>query len=643
MVEDTRIVSEANVAYVAEKFDVLKELKWIESTGEQYIDTGYNPNNNTKIEIVYWIDQSGCIFGVDNGWKETSFCIWADALGFGTDVSTYATSGGVAYWNYLYKIYATLSQNGFMKNGTLYKEFANQSFSLSNSLPLFCLKRNGDCIEYASMKLYSCKIYENDNLVRDYIPCIKNSYDVGLFDLVENKFYGNQGTGKFIAGPEAKIPIEYKELEYIETSSDGNTGPYINTGIKPTGSAKLFTDFQYTENNNSDGAYLYGVRASWSSTKFEFMFKPDSSTNHGYFRISYNNSTQNDSSGNLDTSRHQITLDKAELRYETSRAIVFSQTNFSLGYELGLFSCNTRGVFDYFGEIKLYSFEYYDDSVKRFFVPCKHLETGLCGLYELYEKKFYSNSGDPSLNNAILSGPENSTERYIVSSNPQKPAKMKFVSKIFGLESNGSLDNRIVNVGLLKHIIQKCGLTLPDGYVRLEYIRGTTGNDMNTGVYYNNTHSMEIEFEASAYTGGAFIGENPSNGDSYEFRVFNYTDGKLYYDFGSNRIISNSTILLNTKYKLKIGNYYAEDLNNNEVLASGTPLASYNPVGTLTLFFASSTSKYKIFSLKIFQNDVIIHNYVPCKKTSNNRVGLFDLVTQTMLYGTTDPIAGPEL
>ena len=49
--------------------------------------------------------------------------------------------------------------------------------------------------------MYGCKLYDGVTLVRDLIPVIQDGDDqVGLFDLINNKFYGNKGSGSFIAG-----------------------------------------------------------------------------------------------------------------------------------------------------------------------------------------------------------------------------------------------------------------------------------------------------------------------------------------------------------------------------------------------------------------------------------------------------------
>ena len=51
---------------------------------------------------------------------------------------------------------------------------------------------------------YYVKVFdESDNLMFDGIPCYKKSNrEIGIYDLIENGFYTNQGTEEFVAGPE---------------------------------------------------------------------------------------------------------------------------------------------------------------------------------------------------------------------------------------------------------------------------------------------------------------------------------------------------------------------------------------------------------------------------------------------------------
>ena len=68
----------------------------------------------------------------------------------------------------------------------------------------FPLNGNGSYPEgyvLASMRLYSCKIYNNEKIIRNFIPCYRKTDGVvGVYDLVEKKFYTNLGTGTFIKG-----------------------------------------------------------------------------------------------------------------------------------------------------------------------------------------------------------------------------------------------------------------------------------------------------------------------------------------------------------------------------------------------------------------------------------------------------------
>lgn len=50
-------------------------------------------------------------------------------------------------------------------------------------------------------RLYSCKIYNYGSLIRDFVPCINPSGEVGLYDSANLKFYSKSGTGTLTPGP----------------------------------------------------------------------------------------------------------------------------------------------------------------------------------------------------------------------------------------------------------------------------------------------------------------------------------------------------------------------------------------------------------------------------------------------------------
>lgn len=84
-------------------------------------------------------------------------------------------------------------------NGSSQYIYANK---VNAAYPMFLFgnNRNGKFSEGVAMKLYSFKVYENDVLIADYIPC-KQGNAVGLYDDVAGAMNLPLGTGDFTAGP----------------------------------------------------------------------------------------------------------------------------------------------------------------------------------------------------------------------------------------------------------------------------------------------------------------------------------------------------------------------------------------------------------------------------------------------------------
>lgn len=70
-------------------------------------------------------------------------------------------------------------------------------------LILFARTHDSNVDEKANVRIYSCRIYDGDTLIRDYVP-VYNIYtgEPGLFDKANGKFYGNAGSGTFTKGPD---------------------------------------------------------------------------------------------------------------------------------------------------------------------------------------------------------------------------------------------------------------------------------------------------------------------------------------------------------------------------------------------------------------------------------------------------------
>jgi hypothetical protein len=81
--------------------------------------------------------------------------------------------------------------------------FAQTTFSYAYPIFIFAANSSGSASNFSKYKLKRFKIWDSETLVRDFVPVKRNSDDVvGLYDVVNDTFYTNAGSGTFIAGKE---------------------------------------------------------------------------------------------------------------------------------------------------------------------------------------------------------------------------------------------------------------------------------------------------------------------------------------------------------------------------------------------------------------------------------------------------------
>lgn len=187
-----------------------KRLEYIQSSGTQYIDTGYKADQNRRVVM-----DVQPLVQIKNAW-----------LFEGRNTSTQARSGIFFYysstklwtsdWPSDRQNFSEIAEtdrllidanktictvNGYSLTHT------EKTFQSDYTLTLLACNTGGTISGYANAKLYSCQIYDNGTLIRDFIPCQTAAGEIGLWDNVNSVFYGNSGTGSFIAGPEVYFPV----------------------------------------------------------------------------------------------------------------------------------------------------------------------------------------------------------------------------------------------------------------------------------------------------------------------------------------------------------------------------------------------------------------------------------------------------
>ena len=181
------------------------ELEYIESTGTQRINTGIKPDGNTHVTVDIQISDAqiteGHLFSVTGrNYFVVSFnpqlAAWWRTRHGSSKLTPFPASA-----NTRGRCIVDKNQNVTTVNDKIVTLPA-ADFSLNYNMNLFCRNASGTFNAFLAAKLYSCQIYNNGLLIRDFVPCIDPEGTVGLYDFEGKQFYSNAGAGSFIAGPE---------------------------------------------------------------------------------------------------------------------------------------------------------------------------------------------------------------------------------------------------------------------------------------------------------------------------------------------------------------------------------------------------------------------------------------------------------
>ena len=298
-------------------------LEYIESTGSQYVDTGFKPNQDTRVvcdfQVIGTATTWRSIFGTRNNTSNANtFAFWIDGSGkFG---SFYTPSGSIAYFP------TTLSATGrhvvdMNKNvSTIGADVVTQTYqtiSCGYSLYLFAVNTANTAEHYCPVRIYSCKVFDNGTIIRDYLPVQRSDGEVGLLDQVNFVFYPDAAGVGFVAGPEVTPPepdppTPYDPPDYIARTQaymvalrkpfqklcrlrflqpDGSTAFSLDNNTKNRRSGAFIADGSIATNlqngkrrtatvmlSNLDGSFDYNVNTVWFGTEIaidEGLILPD--------------------------------------------------------------------------------------------------------------------------------------------------------------------------------------------------------------------------------------------------------------------------------------------------------------------------------------------------------------------------------
>lgn len=194
-------------AYLGDKLVFKGEplfLDYVETDGDSYIDTEFNPNPlTTKIEIDFVLLDDTTVTQAVFGCRGTT---QADGKSCNIFYNVNSNKSIRIDWsgsinavpvNTNELISMTCLGNAITVNGTTYTGItAKDDTYLSKPILLGNMYNASNVFGTGSkIQIHNCKIYDNGVLVRNLRPCLESGGRVAMYDEVNKKYHYNAGTG----------------------------------------------------------------------------------------------------------------------------------------------------------------------------------------------------------------------------------------------------------------------------------------------------------------------------------------------------------------------------------------------------------------------------------------------------------------
>lgn len=260
-----------------------KRVEYLESTATSGfgIDTGIKGSNNVEFSIKFncLYSGTGCILGSRISSTRNEIQVSSHNNGI-------FRMGNINY-NIPFSINAI--HEASLVDGKYILDDTVTTVDVGNwtnnfNIHLFVLNESNNLIQGSRCKIYFCKLYENKELVRDFVPCLDENGIPCMFDLVEGIPYYNVGSGEFLynkglegsytgfgqlsvlgnrlGGGTDGLPPAYTRVNYLESTGTQYMlipEPFIFTGT-PSTSSGIMLDVEGVS-LRTIAANAWGIRA----------------------------------------------------------------------------------------------------------------------------------------------------------------------------------------------------------------------------------------------------------------------------------------------------------------------------------------------------------------------------------------------
>lgn len=394
-----------------------QQVEYLQSTGTQYILPGFTPQDDTGVDVdfKYNVSASGNNIiallgaqntsGLSNYWdiNDTPYNNYINfemnypaSSGYGTAVSligSHSQSKHNAKINYC-------------NSGAIYLDDVSKGTYTHNRsggptnypMALFADNLNGTAQRFFQGNIYHVAFSEGANVIRDMYPCYRKSDGVaGMYDVVNNVFYTNSGTGEFICGrsivtDDARftqvLAIQSSGTQYIDTDVKMN-GTYTTNALFKTGTISSSETFKVFGGRDNSNFYTFGMYSSGHTS---------APTTCGYGGSDYWSSSL------VSNTDYNLLFTSTGAKLNGTSVGTWSSQSFSSNVTFYLFGTSYNSTASQLASIAMSCFRIKPSAYTRDFIPCVLKQSvidywgnsqvsGTIGMWDLISDKFFPNNG----------------------------------------------------------------------------------------------------------------------------------------------------------------------------------------------------------------------------------------------------------
>lgn len=589
--------------------DGFKKVQYLESTGNEYINTGLIPNETYGFyaDVQSVSGGTGYVAGTQSGSGQPGHWLRVYnniiACSFNTNYYNSCATSAEAY-NRIVVENNFLNNKKLIANGTktvtTYPSTFTHSWKYYFTIFKATYTSNSNFDPCVPIRIFRWKMSIGENIVQDLVPAYDTSKRLFcMYDIINNKAYYNAGSGDFVSdyvpkpkeneviGVIGKLPEGFTRLpnligngkQWIDTSyvPTNETGYYIKAQTSQTDTTwrPIFGLFQ-RDIENSPRIYLYTNPypcLGWNTTATALTSSATFSKDKMVAEFNFLNSRKLI----IDVNENELSYDLPTLEFTPTNSLYLFSAN---GQEASMCGCISTFIISEGSEIV------------REFVPCLDTE-GVACIYELHTGTVHYNQGAGQF----------STLKYNILPTYNLPANYK---KCLYLQSDGT---QWIDTGVIPN--NETGLFC-------KTIKLDNSNSSMFGVRDNSNTAIMTPYIGGKTASFRWAAEGKDNiytldkaGDYIFSSYINFYNDRFA------RIDSEDT------------DWFIELSSELEEYTQTIWLFSTNYQGS----FNNDGGKYRgrIYRAQITQGDTLIRDFVPALD-NNNKPCMYDLINDECYY-----------